>query len=188
MQKQKKQTKGWSRIPNDLAGRQQPYNSQKQNRLDLQAVQICSIAIFIAIAKYVSEQVFKQASSQILQVFILLLCIKFCYQFLLDIFKAYGKKYKVLFISSLYKMLKLIKPKSKYVIYLGNLLIQQIRKEKRIKQNISILKAHLIKMSSAQIKFQKSYYDVNHNLNLASLTRDKKLKQNQTQIFFKLEK
>ncbi|CAD8214587.1 unnamed protein product [Paramecium octaurelia] len=141
-----------------LAGMYQPYKLQKLNHLDLQATQICSIAIFIAIAKYVSEQEFQNASSQIFQVLIMLLCIKLCYQFILNIFQAYVKKYKALFITKLYNILKLISPKSKNTINLGTLLKQQRIRQERMKNNFSILRAHILKISNAQIKYQKQYY------------------------------
>ncbi|CAK80502.1 unnamed protein product (macronuclear) [Paramecium tetraurelia] len=177
-----------------LAGRQQPYNLSKLNNLDLQAAQICSIAIFVAIAKYVSEQQVQNASSQILQVFIMLLCIKLCYQFILDIFKAYVKKYQVLFVTVLYDFLKSIKPKSKQVIYLGHLLIQWRIKEKRVQQNFSILKAYLLKIANTQIKTQKQYYQQYRlfcneipKQNLASLTRQQEQIQIKAKIFLTLE-
>ncbi|CAD8185608.1 unnamed protein product [Paramecium octaurelia] len=171
-----------------LAEMQQPYNLQKLNRLDLQAVKICSIAIFIAIAKYVSEQELQNTSSQILQVFIIFLCIKLCYQFILDIFKAYVKKYQVAFITLLTNFCKMIKPKSKTSIYFGNLLLKWSIREKKMKQNFTILKAHLIKMSSAQKKFQKTFNAINSNQNLAQLIKYKQLKQKKSKIQLSLEK
>ncbi|CAD8195232.1 unnamed protein product [Paramecium pentaurelia] len=170
-----------------IAGRQQPYNLQKLNNLDLQAVQICSIAIFVAIAKYVSEQQFENATSQILQVFIMLLCIKLCYQFILDIFRAYVKKYRTFFITILYNFLKSIKSNSRNTIYLGNLLIQWSTNEKRVQSNFQILKAHLLKISKAQIKTQKSFYNITPNQNLASLTRYKQFNTTKNRILLTLE-
>ncbi|CAD8128981.1 unnamed protein product [Paramecium sonneborni] len=170
-----------------IAGKQQPYNLQKLNNLDLEASQICSLAIFIAISKYVSEQQFENASSQILQVFIIILIIKLCYQFILDIFRSYVKKYRIYFITILHNIFRSIHSNSKNTVYLGKLLMQWSKNEQRVQLNFKILKTHLLKISKAQIKAQKSFYSATSNQYRASLTRSNQVKIAKNRILLSLE-
>ncbi|CAD8129468.1 unnamed protein product [Paramecium sonneborni] len=170
-----------------IAGSQQPYNLKKLNNLDIQAVQICSVAIFVAIAKYVNDQQIENAYSQIMQIIIMLLCVKLCYQFILDIFRAFIKKYRVYFVTILYHFIKSIKPNSKNSVYLDNLLIKLNMKEKRVQSNFQTLKKQILKILKAQRKIQNSFFSVSSNNNFASLIRYKQLHPNKNKILLTLK-
>ncbi|CAD8128246.1 unnamed protein product [Paramecium sonneborni] len=108
-----------------LAPFHQPFIIQKYNTLDLYSSQICSILIFLAKIKYISEQNINEFLSIILQIFII----------------SYEKKYKFFFLNQFHFLLKQKVEKQKL-------------REQKLKKNIIILKNHLIyfsKLNSKQI-------------------------------------
>ncbi|CAD8144096.1 unnamed protein product [Paramecium pentaurelia] len=158
-----------------LAVKHQPYIISNLNSLDLQTGQICSIAIFLATVKYVSEQETQEESSKILQLVIMFLCVRLCYPFILNIFRVYVKKYRVEFITLLQTISKYLKIDSQLVNYLSKILIQWRQKENRLKSNYQMLKKYLMAKSKAQIKYLKSNNSVACAQNPLSLNRDKQL-------------
>ncbi|CAD8141277.1 unnamed protein product [Paramecium pentaurelia] len=144
-----------------LAGKQQPYIISSLNNLDLQTGQICSIAIFVATAKYVSEKEIENSYSEILQVVIMLLCLRLCYPFFLDIFRAYIKKYKVNLDQQIIQYLKIYQSKFKD----GKSFRQYIKKleieRKQIKNKLFHFKttfANYFKGINQKSKITSNYY------------------------------
>ncbi|CAD8183302.1 unnamed protein product [Paramecium octaurelia] len=134
-----------------MAAKQQPYILSSLNNLDLQTGQICSIVIFIATAKYVSEQQTDNITSQILQVMLILLFIKLCSLFIFDIFRGYAKKYKISILTLMHQFLQVIAPNSGKTKSLSIVLTQFKQKQVRLKFNYQILR----KASQECIKNQK---------------------------------
>ncbi|CAD8047654.1 unnamed protein product [Paramecium primaurelia] len=170
-----------------LAGKQQPYIISSLNKLDLQTGQICSIAIFVATTKYVSEKEIENSYSEILQVVIMLLCLRLCYPFFLDIFRVYIKKYQVKIITFLFNIQKFINPNSRMANYLDNILKKWRLKENRLRTNFSILKLHLLTISKAQIKNQKSHLTITENQNILSSGRHKQQETVSNNFLLQLE-
>ncbi|CAD8118058.1 unnamed protein product [Paramecium primaurelia] len=166
-----------------LAGKQQPYIISSLNNLDLQTGQICSIAIFIATAKYVNEQEAENVSSQILQIVIIILFIKLCSLFIFDIFRGYAKKYKVQLFTLIHNIIKMIKPNSQQAKYINNVITQLKLKEIRLRSNYQILKT----ASQEQIKRQKCNNQAIVNQNLPSLNRYKKYDSATNQFLLTIE-
>ncbi|CAD8167794.1 unnamed protein product [Paramecium octaurelia] len=138
-----------------LAVNQKPYIIQSLNFLDIQTGQICSISIFISAVKYVSEKGNVAALSILLQIFIILLCMRLCYPFIINIFRVYFKKYKLPFIEQVYKILRSIKADCFLSRYLNNQLRKLNNREYRRKTNFAKLRNHLISLSKLQIGHQK---------------------------------
>ncbi|CAK86038.1 unnamed protein product (macronuclear) [Paramecium tetraurelia] len=168
-----------------LAGRQQPYSLSKLNKLRYLSSVNMLYAIFIAIAKYVSEQQVQNASSQILQVF----HYASLYQTLLLV---YFRNLQIICqeISVINRNCDI----QSFEIDQTKIEIKWRRKEKRVQQNFSILKAHLSKIANAQIKTQKQHYQLtrlfcneNPKQNLASLTRQQEQTSIKAETYLNLE-
>ncbi|CAD8188935.1 unnamed protein product [Paramecium octaurelia] len=138
-----------------LAVKQKPYIIQSLNFLDIQTGQICSISIFISAAKYVSEKENVTPLSVLLQIFIIILCIRLCYPFIINIFRVYFKKYKLPSIDLLHRILRSIKADCFLTKYLNNQLRKLNYKEQRRRTNFTKLRCHLIQISKLQIGHQK---------------------------------
>ncbi|CAD8064194.1 unnamed protein product [Paramecium sonneborni] len=138
-----------------LAVQQKPYIISNLNHLDLLTGQICSITIFLAASKYVSEQQNNQMLSILLQIIIIILCILLCFPFFQGIFSIYYKKYYILILNSTLKLFEKIKKDSKFTEKIKQVLKQQKNKEKRVKYNYIKLKDYL--KSSIKIKKQMLY-------------------------------
>ncbi|CAK92602.1 unnamed protein product (macronuclear) [Paramecium tetraurelia] len=138
-----------------LAVKQKPYIIQSLNFLDIQTGQICSISIFISAAKYVSEKENVTPLSVLLQIFIIILCIRLCYPFIINIFRVYFKKYKLASIDLLHSILRSIKSDFFLTRYLNNQLRKLNYQEQRRRANFSKLRCHLIQISKLQIGHQK---------------------------------
>ncbi|CAD8206027.1 unnamed protein product [Paramecium pentaurelia] len=138
-----------------IAVKNKPFNLQNLNNLDLFSGQICSIAIFLAAAKYVSEQENNQFSSQSLQTFIVLLCIRLCYPFISNISDVYFKNYYFLIINKSYQIMQKISKKSRITTKLSISLQIHSSKKKRQKELIKKLRQYLMRVSKSQLQNNK---------------------------------
>ncbi|CAD8086012.1 unnamed protein product [Paramecium primaurelia] len=138
-----------------LAFNKKPYILSNFNSMDLSSAQICSITIFLAAAKYVSEQENNQFSSIILQTIIVLLCIKLCYSFIKSILEAYSNKYSNLVLNYLHLILEKISSDSMLTKKLQNFIQKSNQRNKRLKILVSKLRQHLLKISKVQIQTQR---------------------------------
>ncbi|CAD8137799.1 unnamed protein product [Paramecium octaurelia] len=138
-----------------LAMRNKPFIIESFNALDIQAGQICLISLFLAAVKYISEQKNNSVSAIILQLLIILLCIKLCYPFLSNITKVYIKKYKMTLIILFHKIFNFIKKNSAITLYLGNKINQQKQREQTLRRNFNKLHQYLMTISKNQTDFQK---------------------------------
>ncbi|CAD8127957.1 unnamed protein product [Paramecium sonneborni] len=134
-----------------------PYIISSLNFLDIQAGQICSITIFIAGANYVSEQENNPNLSIILQICIVLLCIRLCYPFIIKIFSVYFKKYKIPFLGIIYKISRYLMPNFSLTKYFNNQLKKLNLIESRLKNNFTKIRYHLKSLSKAQKGHQKQF-------------------------------
>ncbi|CAD8128827.1 unnamed protein product [Paramecium sonneborni] len=134
-----------------LSSKNRPFITSKLNNLDLQSGQICSISIFLATTKYVSEEQNNKFSSMILQIILILLFIMLSYPFILSILIIYFKKYKILFMTYLGFLMKKLKLK-----YLQNTISEVLKKEDlkqaKLKQYFLKLRKYLMSISKSQIK------------------------------------
>ncbi|CAD8096297.1 unnamed protein product [Paramecium primaurelia] len=137
------------------AVKQQPYIISSLNFLDVQTGQICSITIFLAGANYVCEQENYSNLSLPLQICIVLLCVRLCYSFIINIFRVYLKKYKVLCVEVMYKICRFLKADCFLTVYLNNQLKKLNQREQRLRNNFIKMRCHLMSMSKAQIGHQK---------------------------------
>ncbi|CAD8187793.1 unnamed protein product [Paramecium pentaurelia] len=126
-----------------LAGISKPYYLSKFNTLDLRTGQICSISIFLAAIKYVSEEFSHQFFSIALSIIIILLCIRLCFPFIMEITGVYYKRFKYPFITYLLFFVNKIKKNSLFSKYLANLLQQSKLREKRLKNNYAKLRQNI---------------------------------------------
>ncbi|CAD8187960.1 unnamed protein product [Paramecium octaurelia] len=115
------------------AVKQKPYIIQSLNFLDIQTGQICSITLFLAGANYVCEQENYSSILIPLQICIVLLCIRLCYPFLINIFRVYFKKYKVPFVQLIYKISRYLKANCSLTNYLNNQLKKLNQREYRLR-------------------------------------------------------
>ncbi|CAD8176500.1 unnamed protein product [Paramecium pentaurelia] len=143
-----------------LALKIKPYIIKSLNLLDISTDQICSITIFLAAVKYVSEQEQNNVQSVLLQVLIAILCIKLCYPFLQDIFRVYYKKYKIIYLTYLIKIFKYIKPNSFFVVYLNQQLMNWKDKEVQLQKNYLKLKQYLFNVSRTYSQQQKQIQSI----------------------------
>ncbi|CAD8102417.1 unnamed protein product [Paramecium sonneborni] len=137
-----------------LIVKHKPYTIKSLNHLDLESGQICSIAIFLATTKYICEQDNNFVFSMILQIIIIILCIKLCFPFLLGIIILYKKKYQTLLFNLLYSFFSLINKHSKLSKIFQQLLKKLELNEARRKNNLVKLKFLLL--SQISIRKQKS--------------------------------
>ncbi|CAD8157212.1 unnamed protein product [Paramecium octaurelia] len=168
-----------------LAFKIKPYIIKSLNLLDISTDQICSITIFLAAVKYVSEQQENQAQQVLLQILISILCIKLCYPFIYDIFRVYYKKYKIKYLNQLIKIMKFIKPNSYFHNYLNQQLVEWKDKEVQLQKNFSKLKQYLFNVSKPQSE-QKNFQSI---LSPSITLRNRLVsKENETKRFLIQEK
>ncbi|CAD8094623.1 unnamed protein product [Paramecium sonneborni] len=135
--------------------KQRPYIIQNLNNLDVQTGQICSIAIFFAVIKYICEQQNNIVISLILQGILVLFFILLSYPFLKNIVQFYHKKYFRLFLINLTKLMKLMK--ISFLAKFLNIKIHKLnQKEQKLQENFAKLRNHLISISKFQLEQQKS--------------------------------
>ncbi|CAD8105139.1 unnamed protein product [Paramecium sonneborni] len=139
------------------AVKQKPYIISSLNFLDIQTGQICSITIFIAGANYVSEQENNSNLSILLQICIVLLCIRLCYPFIIQIFTVYFKKYKIPFVGLIYKISRFLMPNFFLTKYLNNQLKKLNSRKQLLKNNYTKIRYHLKSLSKAQRGHQKQF-------------------------------
>ncbi|CAK56679.1 unnamed protein product (macronuclear) [Paramecium tetraurelia] len=142
------------------AVKQKPYIISSLNYLDIQTGQICSITLFLAGANYVCEQENYTSILIPLQICIILLCVKLCYPFLINIFRVYFKKYKVPFVQLLYKISRYINANCSLTNYLNNQLKIINQREYRLRNNFIKIRCHLISLSKAQLGYQKQIFSL----------------------------
>ncbi|CAD8054944.1 unnamed protein product [Paramecium sonneborni] len=129
-----------------------PYLIPKFNNLDILTSQICSIVIFVAIAKYASEQLNNQNWSVILQFLIMILMIKLCIPFVENILQAYNKNYKIHILTRIHRILKFCLPSYFLTKKIqGKLFTYQIQQQ-QIHQNFLKLKQYLFSRKQNQRK------------------------------------
>ncbi|CAK86414.1 unnamed protein product (macronuclear) [Paramecium tetraurelia] len=168
-----------------LAFKIKPYIIKSLNLLDISTDQICSITIFLAAVKYVSEQQENQAQQVLLQVLISILCIKLCYPFIYDIFRVYYKKYKIIYLNYLITIMKFISPNSYLYNYLNQQLVEWKDKEVQLKKNFLKLKQYLFNASKVQAE-QKNFQSI---LSPSITIRNRLVsKENETKRFLIQEK
>ncbi|CAD8083297.1 unnamed protein product [Paramecium sonneborni] len=137
------------------AQKHRPYIIQNLNNLDVQTGQICSIAIFLAVIKYITEQQNNIVMSLILQAILVIFFILLSYPFLKNIIQFYHKKYYLLFLINLNKLIKLIK--ISFLTKCLNVKIHKMnQKEQKLTENYAKLRNHLIYISKFQLEQQKS--------------------------------
>ncbi|CAK63537.1 unnamed protein product (macronuclear) [Paramecium tetraurelia] len=150
------------------AVKQKPYIIKNLNQLDVSTGQICSIAIFLASIKYISEQQENKIASVMIEMLLIILCLKLTYPFVIDLLRVYYKKYKIPFISNLHKALQLLNCNQNLTLYVNRKLIQMKQREKKLKTNLIKLRIHLIQISKFQLESQKSLLNL---LNSQSTSR-----------------
>ncbi|CAD8121702.1 unnamed protein product [Paramecium sonneborni] len=127
-----------------LAGNTKPYNLSKFNILDLRTGQICSLSIFLATMKYVSEEINNQFLSVTLSIILIILCLQLSIPFIKDILQVYYQKFKSPCITFLLCLINQIKQNSMFSIYLNHLLQQWKLKENRVKFIYSKIRSNLL--------------------------------------------
>ncbi|CAD8092349.1 unnamed protein product [Paramecium sonneborni] len=135
-----------------LSANQKPFIIQKFNSLDLQSGQICSITIFLAAIKYISEQQNIEYAQTIIQLTIIGFFIRLCYPFVKNLFRIYYKIYKIPLLTSLYNLLKLISNSSMLTVYFGKILNQQKHKEQRLQNYFVKLRDYLMLYTKIQLR------------------------------------
>ncbi|CAD8162326.1 unnamed protein product [Paramecium pentaurelia] len=133
-----------------LSVKKRPYIISKLNHLDLQSGQICSISIFLATFKYVSEEQNNYLSSLILQYILIFLFVILSYPFIDFLLRFYYKKYKIPFLTSFATLMKKIRMKSSFQA-VSELLKQEEVKQSKLKMYQQKLKKYLMSISRAQI-------------------------------------
>ncbi|CAD8099977.1 unnamed protein product [Paramecium sonneborni] len=147
----------------------QPYINQKLNKLDIQTGYFCSFAIFLALVLYIGDQGDNNFYSQIIQILILLLCIKLSFPFIFNIFEFYYKKYKFQFCNALLNLFKK-QPFCKGVSQaLSNILKSWKQQEDRTIHNIKRLRQ--------SYKFRKTNQHLREIINLQSVFNNPLLNQ-----------
>ncbi|CAD8117345.1 unnamed protein product [Paramecium primaurelia] len=126
----------------------QPYILKKLNQLDNQSVQFCSIAIFLAVLKYITEQQENHNISAIIQTFIIVDSIILSYPFIMNILNTYIIKHKVQVISLLINMFSAFKSNFAITKFLRNRLNRWRQKEEKSKQIIGKIRQILFKKSN----------------------------------------
>ncbi|CAD8126695.1 unnamed protein product [Paramecium sonneborni] len=129
-----------------------PYLILKFNNLDLITSQICSIAIYVAIAKYASEQQNNQSWSVILQFLIIILLIKLCLPFIHNILLAYHKNYKIYILTQIHRILKWCLPSFFLTKFIQRKLFSYEKQQQQIHQNFMKLKQYLFSRIQNQKK------------------------------------
>ncbi|CAD8201980.1 unnamed protein product [Paramecium pentaurelia] len=150
------------------AVKQKPYILNNLNELDVSTGQICSIAIFLASIKYISEQQENKSTSVLIEMILVLLCLKLSYPFVIDLLRVYYKKYKIWLLSNLYDALKIINCNLSLTLYVNRKLNQIKQREQKLKTNLIKLRIHLLQISKFQLESQKSLVNL---LNSQSTTR-----------------
>ncbi|CAD8190904.1 unnamed protein product [Paramecium pentaurelia] len=144
------------------AVRQKPYILNNLNELDVSTGQICSIAIFFATIKYINEQQGNKSTSVLIEMILVLLCLKLSYPFIIDLLRVYYKKYKILLLSNLYDALKIINCNLSLTIY-----CKQKIKLNEVKQFIIIYSykenKNLKKIQENQEFIYQKYQNFNQN-------------------------
>ncbi|CAD8127675.1 unnamed protein product [Paramecium sonneborni] len=130
-----------------------PYHISKYNNLDLLAGQICSLSIFLATTKYVSEDANNQFVSVLLSIVIIILCLKLLYPFIINIAKVYYKKYKFQLLKLFLKILIFINKRSIVAMKLRYYIDFQQNKEQQLRKNYKILQNHFTN-KKIYLKFQ----------------------------------
>ncbi|CAD8176790.1 unnamed protein product [Paramecium pentaurelia] len=146
-----------------IAYKYQPYILKKLNQLDNQSVQLCLIAIFLAVLKYISEQKGNDNISAIMQTFIIVNSIILSYPFIMNILNTYILKHKVKVISLLINMFSACKPNFAITKFLRNRLNKWRQKEEKAKQNIGKIRKIQFKQNNifrklVQLNEQKNQY------------------------------
>ncbi|CAD8109139.1 unnamed protein product [Paramecium sonneborni] len=132
-----------------------PYIIQKLNNLDLLTGQICSISIFLAVIKYVSEQQENQIWSKLLQTIIMILCIKLCYPFIFDILQSYYNIYKISFLKLLFQFLNSFIPNQFLTKLIKKKIIYWENKQFELQFKFRKLKKYLFSISKSEQKERK---------------------------------
>ncbi|CAD8126466.1 unnamed protein product [Paramecium sonneborni] len=156
-----------------------PYAISRFNYLDLQSGQICLIAIFIAAAKYASQQYNDSFSSFIFQITIMLLCIKLGYSFIFNLLKIYYKKYRIQIITLLFQLFKKINPNLRLSKYFNNLLSKWQAQDTRLKSNYSKLRFHLFSLSKINIRnFRNPSLSIQFSTTISSVRNQQTITRN----------
>ncbi|CAD8197540.1 unnamed protein product [Paramecium pentaurelia] len=134
------------------AVKQKPHILNNLNELDVSTGQICSIATFLATIKYISEFQNK-STSVVIEMILVLLCLKLSYPFVIDLLRVYYKKYKILLLSNLYDALKIINCNLSLTLYINRKLNLMKQREQKLKTNLIKLGIHLLQMS----KFKQNH-------------------------------
>ncbi|CAD8142146.1 unnamed protein product [Paramecium pentaurelia] len=166
-----------------IAVKNKPFILQNLNNLDLYSGQICSITIFLAAAKYVSEYENNQFSSNTLSIFIVLLCVRLSYPFIFNISGAYLKNYYSLLMNSSHKIMEKISKDSTITKKLKMNLKQYNLKKQRQKDLIKKLRQYLLRFSKVQLETNRQMLTTN---NFSSKKDNQKSLSKQT-YFFKLD-
>ncbi|CAD8101954.1 unnamed protein product [Paramecium sonneborni] len=147
-----------------LAIKYKPYIFGNLNQLDLLAGQICSIALFIAIIKYVGDSEDQTFSSYIPQIIITLLLIRLSYLFVIKIIYSYKKKYKTVLIKILYVICKFINENSILTEYFNRKLQNEKQKEIKLITNMKKIRQCLIMKQRAQQMWTSSFQSPQQSL------------------------
>ncbi|CAD8070407.1 unnamed protein product [Paramecium primaurelia] len=132
-----------------------PYITSRLNHLDLYSGQICSMSIFIAAIKYFSDQVNNLILSGILQIIILILCVKLCLPFIQSILYLNYKKNKIPLLHNIQKLLEKLRLKHPLKC-LNNYISKENEKQQKLKDNYLKLKVHLFSTSKALLTNRKN--------------------------------
>ncbi|CAD8072151.1 unnamed protein product [Paramecium primaurelia] len=151
-----------------LTVKKKPFIISKLNHLDLQSGQICSIAIFLATFKYVSEEQNNYMSSIILQYILIFLFLILSYPFFDFLLRFYHKKYRIPFFTSLATLMKKLRMKTS-LRTVSELLKQEEAKKAKLKFLTQKLKKYLINVSKAQIYNRPSINKKNCKLSQQNL-------------------
>ncbi|CAD8195642.1 unnamed protein product [Paramecium octaurelia] len=138
-----------------IAVKNKPYIISKFNNLDLSSGQICSITIFLAAIKYESQNL-NEFFSIFLQIFILILLVRLCYPFILNICSVYYKKYSFFILTKIHQFLKYLKLNKYCVQSLEDYLTKATEKKQKLKRNFLKLKQFLIPKSKSYQSNQRT--------------------------------
>ncbi|CAD8102842.1 unnamed protein product [Paramecium sonneborni] len=140
----------WKQLNQYLTIKYKPYILGNLNSLDLLAVQICQIALFIAVVKFVGDSEDQTISQYISQIFIAWLLISLCYLFIIKIIYSYKKKYKTVLIKIVYEFFKFINENSILTDYFKRKLMNEKQKENKLIANMKKIRQYLIIKQRAQ--------------------------------------
>ncbi|CAD8133735.1 unnamed protein product [Paramecium pentaurelia] len=139
-----------------IAVKNKPYIISKFNNLDLQSGQICSITIFLAAIQYESQNINNQYFSLFLQIIIIILLVRLCYPFILNMFTIYSKKYSLFFVITIHSCLKYLKKNMQCDQVLYNYILREKERKERLKKNFQKLKEFLIPKSKISLQKYKA--------------------------------